>query len=163
VSIEMLEAVGHRYFGEFFRCCDRLLKPHGRVVLQTINIPDYRYDRYRKSVDWIQKHIFPGGHLPSLTALCGAMSGNTSFIVEHLEDIGIHYARTLREWRLRLERNLDRVAELGFDRTFQRKWLYYLSFCEAAFATRSLGDLQLVLTRPNESSLNGTSRTPTKG
>lgn len=155
VSIEMLEAVGHKYFGDFFRCCDRLLKPQGLAVLQTITIPDHRYDRYRKGCDWIQKHIFPGGHLPSLGALCEAMAGNSRFVVEHLENIGIHYARTLREWRLRFEKNIDRVVELGFDRPFQRKWLYYLSFCEAAFATRSLGDLQLVLTRPNNRSLDG--------
>ena len=155
VSIEMLEAVGHKYFGDFFRCCDRLLKPKGLAVLQTITIPDHRYDRYRKGCDWIQKHIFPGGHLPSLGALCRAMAENSRFFVEHLENIGIHYARTLREWRLRFERNVDKVAELGFDRTFQRKWLYYLSFCEAAFGTRSLGNLQLVLTRPNNRSLDG--------
>ncbi len=149
VSIEMLEAVGHKYFGDFFRCCDRLLKPGGLAVFQTITIPDHRYDEYRKGCDWIQKHIFPGGHLPSLGALCDAMGRHSRFVVDHLENIGTHYARTLREWRLRLETNLDRVAALGFDRTFQRKWLYYLSFCEAAFATRSLGNLQLVLTRSN--------------
>jgi cyclopropane-fatty-acyl-phospholipid synthase len=155
VSIEMLEAVGHEYFGDFFRCCDRLLKPQGLAVLQTITVPDHRYDQYRKGCDWIQKHIFPGGHLPSLGALCGAMAENSRFVVEHLENIGIHYAQTLREWRLRFIRNVDEVAALRFDRTFQRKWLYYLSFCEAAFATRSLGVLQLVLTRPNNRSLNG--------
>lgn len=154
VSIEMLEAVGHRYFGEFFKCCDRLLKPEGLVVLQTITVADHRYDQYRRGCDWIQKHIFPGGHLPSLTALCRAMTGSSSLVVEHLENIGIHYAATLREWRSRFERNLQQVAELGFDRSFQRKWLYYLSFCEAAFATRTLGNLQLVLTRPNNMSLN---------
>ncbi len=154
VSIEMLEAVGHRYFGDFFRCCDRLLAPDGIAVLQTITVPDHRYDQYRKGCDWIQKHIFPGGHLPSLGALCGAMAGSSRFVVEHVENIGIHYARTLREWRERLEGSLDRVAQLGFDRTFQRKWLYYLSFCEAAFETRSLGDLQLVLTRPYNVSLD---------
>jgi cyclopropane-fatty-acyl-phospholipid synthase len=155
VSIEMLEAVGHKYFGDFFRCCEHLLKPQGLAALQTITIPDHRYDQYRKGCDWIQKHIFPGGHLPSLGALCGAMAENSRFVVEHLENIGVHYARTLREWRLRFERNVDKVAALGFDRTFQRKWVYYLSFCEAAFATRSLGDLQLVLTRSNSRSLDG--------
>ncbi len=155
VSVEMLEAVGHRYFGDFFRNCDRLLKPDGLAVIQTITVPDHRYDQYRKGCDWIQKHIFPGGHLPSLGALCNAMAGSSRFVVEHLEDIGIHYAQTLRDWRLRFEQNLDRVAALGLDRTFQRKWIYYLSFCEAAFDTRSLGDLQLVLTRPNTRRLDG--------
>lgn len=83
------------------------------------------------------------------------MARNSRFVVEHLENTGIHYAPTSREWRVRFERNVDEVAALGFDRTFQRKWLYYPSFCEAAFATRSLGDLQLVLTRPNNRSLDG--------
>lgn len=150
VSIEMLEAVGHKYFGDFFRCCDRCLKPDGLVVLQTITVPDHRYDQYRKGCDWIQKHIFPGGHLPCLAALSSAMARNSHLVVEHLEDIGIHYARTLREWRDRFVASLDAAAALGLDRTFQRKWLYYLCFCEAAFATRSLGDLQLVLSRPDE-------------
>jgi cyclopropane-fatty-acyl-phospholipid synthase len=154
VSIEMLEAVGHRYFGDFFRCCEKLLTADGIAVLQTITVPDHRYDEYRKGSDWIQKHIFPGGHLPSLGALCDAMARNSHLVVEHLENIGIHYARTLREWRHRFEKNLDGVAQLGFDRTFQRKWLYYLSFCEAAFETRSLGNLQMVLSRPHNANLD---------
>ncbi len=154
VSIEMLEAVGHRYFGEFFQCCEKLLKADGIAVLQTITVPDHRYDEYRKGSDWIQKHIFPGGHLPSLGALCDAMARNSRLVVEHLENIGIHYARTLREWRHRFEKNLDGVAQLGFDRTFQRKWLYYLAFCEAAFETRSLGNLQMVLSRPHNADLD---------
>ncbi len=154
VSIEMLEAVGHQYFGEFFRCCERLLAPEGIAALQTITVPDHRYDEYRRGCDWIQKHIFPGGHLPSLGALCDAMARSSRFVVEHVENIGIHYARTLREWRERLERNLDRMAPMGFDRTFQRKWMYYLSFCEAAFETRSLGDMHIVLTRPHNLSLD---------
>jgi len=154
VSIEMLEAVGHRYFGEFFQCCEKLLKADGIAVLQTITVPDHRYDEYRKGSDWIQKHIFPGGHLPSLGALCDAMARSSRLVVEHLENIGIHYARTLREWRHRFEKNLDGVAQLGFDRTFQRKWLYYLAFCEAAFETRSLGNLQMVLSRPHNANLD---------
>ncbi|MBN2466784.1 MAG: DUF1365 family protein [Deltaproteobacteria bacterium] len=145
VTIEMLEAVGHKYFGTFFRCCDRLLKKGGLVGLQTISIADQRYKRYRKDTDWVRKHVFPGGHLPSLTALTHAITANSTLTIEYLENIGIHYSRTLREWRNRFLSNIEAVERLGFDRVFMRKWIYYLACCEACFASRSLGDLQIVL------------------
>ncbi len=148
VSIEMLEAVGHKQLGTFFHKLDDLLRENGRIVLQAISIPDQRYDGYRKDADWIRKHIFPGGHLPSLGALIKAMKNHSSLTVDDVENIGLHYARTLREWRRRFEENIDAVSAMGFDRSFRRKWLYYLASCEATFATRYLGDLQLVLTRP---------------
>ncbi len=154
VSIEMLEAVGHENFPKFFQCCERLLTPNGLVVLQTIAIPDHRYERYRRGCDWIQKYIFPGGLLPSLTALCDAMAKTSKFYVESLENIGVHYAKTLRAWRVRFEKNREAVKALGFDETFRRMWLYYLGFCEAAFATRTLNDFQLVLSRPNNPTLD---------
>lgn len=147
VSIEMLEAVGHKYFGTFFNCCDRLLKTDGLMALQVITIPDQHYDRYRKECDWIQKHIFPGGLLPSLTVLTQAMTDRSSLMVEKAENIGIHYARTLRRWRKRFKSNEDRVIRLGFDDTFRRKWIYYLASCEAGFAERVLGNLQMLVTR----------------
>lgn len=148
VSIEMIEAVGHEFLGTFFAACDRLLKPDGLVVIQGITIPDQRYEAYRRGCDWIQKHIFPGALLPSLTALCAAMTANSGLIVEEVENIGIHYTRTLREWREALLSKADRVRALGFDDEFLRTWDYYFSYCEAGFGTRTLGDLQLVLTRP---------------
>jgi cyclopropane-fatty-acyl-phospholipid synthase len=147
VSIEMLEAVGHAYFKTFFRSLERLLKPRGIVVLQTITIPDQRYESYRRERDWIQKHIFPGGLLPSLTVLTSTMTRHSRLMVEHVENIGDHYALTLAEWRRRFLAARDTVTRMGFDRRFQRKWLYYLSSCEAGFRERVLGDLQLVLTR----------------
>jgi cyclopropane-fatty-acyl-phospholipid synthase len=147
VSIEMLEAVGHAYYSIFFRSLERLLAPHGIVVLQTISIPDQRYDSYRKERDWIQKHIFPGGLLPSLTVLTQTMTRHSRLMVEHAENIGDHYALTLAEWRRRFLAAREEVVRLGFDRRFQRKWVYYLSSCEAGFRERVLGDLQLVLTR----------------
>jgi cyclopropane-fatty-acyl-phospholipid synthase len=153
VSIEMLEAVGHRFFGTFFSACDRLLAPNGLVALQTITIPDPDYDRYRREVDWIQKHIFPGGLLPSVAILTQAMANHSALTVERLDNIGIHYAKTLRHWRQRFVEKEERVADLGFDKTFRRKWLYYLSSCEAGFAERVLGDVQMLLTRPGNSSL----------
>jgi len=149
ISIEMLEAVGHDYFGLFFKCCDRMLKPDGVILIQSITVPDERYAGYRKNRDWIQKHIFPGGHLPSLTVLSRAMTKHTSFMIEHLENIGVHYAPTLGEWRRRLADRRKSLYDMGFDKTFQRKWHYYFSICEAGFAARVLNDIQLVLTRPN--------------
>jgi cyclopropane-fatty-acyl-phospholipid synthase len=155
VSIEMIEAVGHEFLGTFFAACDRLLKPNGLVVIQGITIPDQRYEAYRRGCDWIQKHIFPGALLPSLTAMTAAMTANSRLVVEHTENIGIHYARTLREWRKALLSKSAEVEALGFDPEFLRTWDYYFSYCEAGFATRTLGDLQLVLTRPNNTRLPG--------
>ena len=148
VSIEMLEAVGHAYYGTFFNTCDRLLKPGGRVTLQVIAIPDQRYKAYRRNPDWIQKHIFPGGMLPSLTELSKAMTQHSSFIVDKLDNIGIHYAETLRRWRSAFELNKAELIKLGYDGNFQRKWIYYLCYCEAGFQTRFINDLHLTLVRP---------------
>jgi len=155
VSIEMLEAVGHKFLGAFFRQCDRLLAPGGIAVLQVITVPDQQYDGYRKHEDWIQRHIFPGGHLPSLTVLCRAMTRHSRFIVEHLENIGPHYAETLRAWRKRFDAHADKLPDLGFDEVFRRKWLFYLACCEAQFAERALANLQMVLTRPKNHAMVG--------
>jgi len=148
VSIEMLEAVGHRYLGVFFNICDRLLKPGGKVVIQTITIPDQHYARYRREADWIQKYIFPGACIPSLTTMCQAMTAHSGLVVENIESIGRHYVKTLQAWRRRFRQNREQVTALGFDRAFRRKWNYYLALCEAGFAEKALGDLQMILTRP---------------
>jgi cyclopropane-fatty-acyl-phospholipid synthase len=148
VSIEMLEAVGEKYWGTFFRHCDRLLKPGGLLVLQAITIPDQTYQTYRKETDWIQKHIFPGGLLPSVTALLNAVTRHSTLVVENLEDIGLHYARTLKDWRERFTQNHDRLRNLGFDEVFERKWIYYLATCEAGFTEQALGDVQVVFRKP---------------
>jgi cyclopropane-fatty-acyl-phospholipid synthase len=148
VSIEMLEAVGHRYLGTFFAACDRLLRPDGRVALQVITFPDQGYEAYRRGMDWIRKYIFPGGHLPSLTAMQDAITHHSSFMIEDLENMAAHYAETLRRWRGAFRSHVDRVRTLGFDTRFIRMWDFYLGTCEAAFAHRKLGSLQLVLTRP---------------
>ena len=154
VSIEMLEAVGHAYFGMYFERLEALLKPEGIAVIQTITIPDQHYDRYRKESDWIRKHIFPGGLLPSLTVLSRAMTRHSRLVVEHLENIGDHYAETLARWRRRFLANREQVSAMGFDEVFQRKWMYYLASCEAGFRERVLGDIQLVLTREGNPALN---------
>ena len=148
VSIEMLEAVGHKYLPAFFRTCDRLLKPGGLLALQVITIPDQRYEAYRSGCDWIQKHVFPGGFLPSLGALCAAARDHSHFVVERLENIGPHYATTLREWRRRFDAGWPEIREMGFDERFRRTWDYYFSYCESGFAERVIGTLQLVMARP---------------
>ncbi|ABC78887.1 SAM-dependent methyltransferase [Syntrophus aciditrophicus] len=148
VSIEMLEAVGHQYLGDFFAVCDRLLKPGGKVLIQIITVADQVYDEYRRETDWIQKHIFPGGQLLSVTTLVEAATRHSSLVMEHLEDIGPHYARTLKDWRKRFNKNRNRVRSLGFDELFERKWNYYLACCEAGFRERALGDIQAVFRKP---------------
>ena len=149
VSIEMLEAVGHKYLGTFFSTCDKLLKPAGRLVIQVITVPDQHYERNRRKADWIQKYIFPGGHLPCVTALSQVVTRNTSLLMEQLEDIGTNYARTLRDWRESFTRNLDKINALGFDDVFRRKWIYYLAICEAGFRERAIGDIQVVFRKPS--------------
>ena len=150
VSIEMLEAVGHRYLGGFFEVCDRVLKPGGRVALQTITIPDQAYDRYRRGSDWIRKYIFPGGHLPSLGAIQESIGRRTAFVVDRLDNIGESYATTLRQWRRRFWMKIDAVRDLGFDDRFVRLWDFYLATCEAAFLQHHIGNIQLQLSRVGE-------------
>jgi cyclopropane-fatty-acyl-phospholipid synthase len=154
VSIEMIEAVGKSFLGTFFKRCDQLLKPDGLMVLQTITIPDHRYKAYSKERDWIQKHIFSGGHLPSITALTHAMTGHSKFGIEHLENIGFHYVLTLQKWRRQFYQNSRKISDLGFSEAFLRKWNYYFSICEACFARHVLGDIQMVLSRPGNHGLN---------
>ncbi|MBA3718223.1 MAG: class I SAM-dependent methyltransferase [Actinobacteria bacterium] len=146
-SIEMLEAIGEKQFESFFAACDRLLAPGGWACIQTILVPDARWDRYRKTPDWIERYVFPGCLIPSLGALTQAMRA-TQLQVSNLEEIGTHYAETLRRWRARFHEQLADVARLGYDERFHRTWDFYLAFCEAAFRTRSLHDAQLVLERP---------------
>lgn len=158
VSIEMLEAVGEEFLGEFFASCDKLLKPDGLLVLQAITMPEKRYDAYRTRPDWIQKYIFPGAHIPSLQAIMGAAAANGNFVLEHVENLAPHYARTLMEWRRRFREKLSELPDMGFDVQFQRTWDYYLSYCEAGFASRTLNVLQLVFSRPNNKVLRENER-----
>jgi cyclopropane-fatty-acyl-phospholipid synthase len=147
VSIEMFEAVGFRNYDAFFRQCDRLLAPDGTMMLQAITVTDQRFERYLATPDWIRKYIFPGGELASVAAILQSLRRATSLALYHAEDIGAHYARTLREWRRRFLASLDRVRALGFDDRFVRAWEYYLASCEAAFLERQIGDVQLLLTK----------------
>jgi cyclopropane-fatty-acyl-phospholipid synthase len=148
ISVEMLEAVGKAYFPAFFRSCDRLLKENGMLVIQTITIPDQRYEAYSKTTDWTRLFIFPGGLLPSLTALTKVLTEHTSFVIKHVESIGAHYALTLARWKERFLANREKIVELGFPETFIRRWEYYFSYCQAGFVQQYIDDLQIVLTRP---------------
>ena len=146
VSIEMLEAVGHEYLPDYFATCARVLVPGGKLALQSITMPDDRFDAYRRRVDWMQTYIFPGSLIPSLAAIrtaCAPLS------IIRCEDIGPDYVPTLREWRARFLGHVatGRVHALGFDEPFIRTWLLYLAFSEAAFDERTLADHQLLLTR----------------
>jgi len=148
VSIEMIEAVGHHFYGTFFEACSRLLKDNGRMAVQAITIGDQIFDRHKRSVDFIKRYIFPGSCIPSITAISKAVARSTDLQLVHLEDITPHYARTLGEWRRRFFANIDQVRALGFSETFIRMWEYYLCYCEGGFAERYIGDVQLIFAKP---------------
>lgn len=149
VSIEMVEAVGAAYLPAYFAAVDRALAPDGLAVLQVITVPEARWAAYSTTSDFITKHIFPGGCCPSLAVLIAAMTSSSSLSVEGVETFGPHYATTLAAWRARFVAAARRgeVAAAGFNNTFVRKWLYYLVYCEAGFATRTLNVAQLVVGR----------------
>lgn len=149
VSIEMLEAVGHRYLPQYAETCDRLLKPEGLLALQFITVPDHRYEALRSGVDFIQKHIFPGSLLLSVNRLNQLLSEKGGFVLRALEDFGPDYARTLQLWRESFHARLTQVRALGFDERFIRKWHYYLCYCEAAFARRHISVVHTLHSRAN--------------
>jgi cyclopropane-fatty-acyl-phospholipid synthase len=149
VSIEMLEAVGHRYLPDWCSIAARALKADGLMALQFINCADARYDEIRRGVDFIQKHILPGSLLLSLNRVNEQLTRHGGFVLQSLEDLGQDYARTLREWRVAFNRQSAEVQALGFQPRFQRKWNYYLAYCDAAFALRNISVVQTVHTRPN--------------
>jgi cyclopropane-fatty-acyl-phospholipid synthase len=149
VSIEMMEAIGHRYLPDFAATLARVLKPAGLVALQYITCPDTRYDSFRHGVDFIQKHIFPGSLLLSLNRVNHLLSAAGGFWLHEVEDLGHDYARTLRTWYEKFHQQLAAVRALGFDDRFINKWSYYLCYCEAAFALRNISVVQTLYTRPN--------------
>lgn len=148
ISCEMLEAVGHEYMEEFFGCCESVLSEDGIFVLQFISIPDERYDEYRRSSDFIKEYIFPGGCLPSLSRVTSAMAASSRLCVEHVENIGIHYYQTLRCWRTNFMEKQSKILALGFNQKFFRTWEYYFDYCAAGFKTHTLGNYQVVFSRP---------------
>ncbi len=146
-SIEMLEAIGEKQFGTYFATIDRLLEPGGRACVQTILVPDDRWHHYRKSPDWIERYVFPGCLIPSLGALAAASAAESRLMIHEVEEIGLNYAETLKRWREAFNLRIAEVRALGYDARFERTWNFYLAFCEAAFRTRSLRDVQLTLCR----------------
>jgi cyclopropane-fatty-acyl-phospholipid synthase len=153
VSIEMLEAVGHEYLPTYFSKVNELLKPDGAIGLQVITSHDSNYEKLRKGIDWIQKHIFPGSLLPSIAAINTAVNRTSDLYLHDLKNIGLDYAHTLKEWRMRFNSKLNDVLKLNFSNSFVRKWNYYLSYCEAAFAMRNISVVQMIYTRPNNRNL----------
>jgi len=149
VSIEMIEAVGAKYLDTYFRKCSSLLKPTGAMLLQAITLQDQLYASALKSVDYIQRFVFPGSFIPSVSAITGSVTRVTDMKLFNLEDIGPHYAPTLRLWRERFFANIAKVRELGYPETFTRLWEFYLCYCEGGFAERQLGDVQMLLTKPD--------------
>jgi cyclopropane-fatty-acyl-phospholipid synthase len=148
VSIEMIEAVGHHYLDTYFRRCSGLLKPSGAMLLQAITIQDQFYEQARRSVDFIKRYIFPGSFIPSVKAIADSLERATDMKLFHMEDIGPHYARTLRLWRERFMMKQGEVRAQGYPESFLRMWEYYLCYCEGGFEERQLGDVQMVLTKP---------------
>ena len=144
----MIEAVGHQYLDTYFDRCSALLKPTGAMLLQAITIQDQFYDQARRSVDFIKRFIFPGSFIPLVQAITDSVARATDFKIFHMEDIGPHYARTLKLWRERFLARQSEVRAQGYPETFVRMWEYYLCYCEGGFEERQLGDVQMLLTKP---------------
>lgn len=148
VSVEMIEAVGHQYLDTYTAKCSALLEPHGAMLLQAITIQDQIYEQALKSVDFIQRFIFPGSFIPSVTAITDSVRRATDMKVFHLEDIGPHYATTLQRWRENFMSRLAEVRALGYPESFIRMWEFYLCYCEGGFRERQIGDVHMLLTKP---------------
>lgn len=148
VSIEMIEAVGHQYYDIYFSKVSQLLKPDGVALIQAITIADQRYDSAIRSVDFIQRYIFPGSNIPSNTAMLASMTRSSNLRLVDLQDIGLHYATTLRHWRENFFAHIEAVRKLGYSEVFIRMWDFYLSYCEGGFAECALGDVHLLMAKP---------------
>ena len=153
LSCEMIEAVGHNHLGEFYWAVERVLAPDGVLVMEAITTPEQRYETYLRSTDFINTIIFPGSCCPSLHALVDAAYQNSCLTLEHIDNIGLHYARTLAEWRRRFNAAERTVRGLGFDDVFMRVWNYYMTYCEAGFHSQTENCLILVFARQGCQSL----------
>ena len=148
VSIEMIEAVGHKFYPTYFATCSKLLKDDGLMLIQAITIADQRFDYAKNNVDFIQRYIFPGGALPSISVIGDCLREYTDLQFVGMEEIGFHYAKTLADWRKRFWRAIDAVRAQGFDETFIRMWDFYLCYCEGGFRERAIGTSQLLMAKP---------------
>ena len=148
VSIEMIEAVGHHYYHDFFRKCNQLLIPEGRMLLQSIIITDFLYEEAKQFSDFIKTYIFPGSCIPSISKLCESSAKTTDMRLFHLEDITPHYAKTLNHWRSHFMNNIQKIRDLGFSEEFIRLWNFYFCYCEGGFIERQIGAVQMLFTKP---------------
>ncbi|KVH93503.1 Mycolic acid cyclopropane synthase [Cynara cardunculus var. scolymus] len=148
ISCEVIEHVGHEYYEDFFRCCESLLVEDGIFVLQFISVQDGRYDESRRTPGFINEYIFPGGCLPSLNRLTSAMAASSRLSVDHVEKIGTHYYRTLRHWKTNFMKNKSKILSLGFNQEFILTWEYYFDYVAAGFKSETIGDYQVVFSRP---------------
>ncbi|MEJ6765549.1 MAG: cyclopropane-fatty-acyl-phospholipid synthase family protein [Methylophilales bacterium] len=148
VSIEMIEAVGYQFYDEYFKIIGQLLKIDGEALIQSITIKDQRYSKAIQSVDFIQKYIFPGSCIPSITAIQNSLTSSTDLVINDIRDIGHHYARTLADWRKRFLKNKQEIRKLGFDDKFLRMWLFYFAYCEGGFEEKVISDIHLHITKP---------------
>lgn len=149
VSIEMIEAVGHQFYDTYFAKVSQLLKPDGLALIQAITIADQRFNSAIQSVDFIQHYIFPGSNIPSNTAMLTSITKVSDMRLFDLEDIGPHYATTLRMWRENFFANITQVRKLGYSEEFIKMWEFYFCYCEGGFAERALGDVHLLLAKPD--------------
>ena len=149
VSIEMIEAIGPQYIDTYFAKVSALLKPDGMALIQAITIEEHRYQQALKAVDFIQRYVFPGSFIPALAPMLRAVARNTDMKLYNLEDIGPSYALTLRAWRERFMARLAEVRDMGYPTRFIRLWQFYLCYCEGGFLERSIGDVQMLLCKPD--------------
>lgn len=155
VSVEMIEAVGHEYYSAFFKQCSKLIRPDGQMLLQAITIADQQYDYARKSIDFIQRYIFPGGCLPSLSVVAKHVAKDSDMQIVGVEDITLHYARTLADWRQRFKDKEQDLKAMGYNDAFRRLWDFYFCYCEGGFRERSISTVQLLLAKPLSRDLPG--------
>lgn len=147
VSVEMIEAVGRKYLPGFFNKLNSLLKPNGLLMLQAITIADQRFDSYADNEDFIQKHVFPGGFLPSMNLLSELIASKTEFVIRDVIDIGKDYARTIAHWREGFLEKYSQLAQQGYDKKFKNLWLFYLGYCEGGFLERRISAVQLLVSK----------------
>ena len=148
VSVEMIEAVGHQFYQNYFQVCAGLLKPKGKMVIQAITMADQRYEQARDSVDFIKRYIFPGGCLPSVAVIADHIARDTDMQIVHLRDITEDYALTLAHWRDRFMARSEEVLGMGFSEEFVRMWEYYMCYCEGGFRERIISTVQLSFAKP---------------
>jgi cyclopropane-fatty-acyl-phospholipid synthase len=144
----MIEAVGPQFLDSYLNQISRLLKPDGLALVQAITMPEQRYRRALKNVDFIQRYIFPGSFIPSFGAILESMGRKSDLVMTHAEDFGFHYARTLRDWYNRFDERTAELEALGYDQSFRRLWKFYFAYCEAGFSERAIGVNQILMAKP---------------